>query len=56
MTKFFTIFALFFGVLFFVLGFMSDPTGSAVRQPVHHLKIVIGGLFFIVAAVLLIKE
>jgi len=56
MTKFFAIFALFFGVFFFVVGFMSDQEGSAVRQIVVHLKMLIGVLFFIVVAVLQTKE
>ena len=52
MTKFFAVIAALIGALFFVNGLLSDPTGSAVRQIVQYLNMVIGGLFFVVAAAL----
>lgn len=52
MSKILTIVAAIIGVLFFVIGLISDPTGSAVRQIVQYLKMVIGVMFFVVAAVL----
>ena len=56
MTKIFTIITAIIGVLFFLNGWLLDPTGSAVRQIVQYLNMVIGVLFMVVSAVLHSKK
>lgn len=56
MRKILAIVAAIIGACYFFGGMLADPTGSAVRQIVQYLWMVIGSLFFVVAAVLHSKK